>query len=89
MKNFVIVCVLFAALFACLPVVEAGGCGGFQSQGFFQSSGFGFVPQGFGTNVFIRQAPPIFINQGFGGGNFEQRSFRGPFGATRTVTRRF
>lgn len=81
MKNFVIICLV---LFALVPVVEAGGCGG---QSFFQSSGFGFVPSGFGVrSVFIQQAPPVFIQ---GGGNFEQRSFRGPFGATRTVIRRF
>lgn len=87
MKNFIIVCLVFAALFALVPVVEAGCC--FNQSGFFvQSSGLGFVPSGFGTHsVFIQQAPPVFINQG--GGNFEQRSFRGPFGATRTVIRRF
>lgn len=90
MKNFIIVCLVFAALFALVPVVEAGGCGGFNQSGFFvQSSGFGFVPLGFGrSNVFIQQAPPVFINQG-GGGRFESREFRGPFGARRTVIRNF
>jgi len=84
MKNFIILCVLFMALLACLPVAEAGGC----QSGFFQSSGFGFVPSGFGVrSVFIQQAPPVFINQG--GGRFESREFRGPFGARRTVVRNF
>lgn len=87
MKNFIIVCLVFAALFALVPAVEAGGCG--QSGFFVQSSGFGFVPLGFGRpNVFIQQAPPVFINQG-GGGRFEQRTFRGPFGGFRQTTRNF
>ena len=89
MKNFIIVCVLFMALLACLPVAEAGGCGGFQSQSFCQSSGFGFVPSGFGVrNVFIQQAPPVFINQG-GGRSFQQRTIRGPFGGFRQNTQIF
>lgn len=83
MKNLILLFVLFAALFAAIPA-EAGCCNGVA----FVPSGFGFVPSGFGVRSFaVVDNRPIIINGG--GGRFEQREFRGVFGARRSVIRNF
>lgn len=84
MKNLILLFVLFAALFAAIPAEASCGVG-FQS---FGVQSFGFVPSGFGVRSFtVLDNRPIVINGG--GGRFEQREFRGVFGARRSVIRNF